>query len=77
MMDYGVDSDTDEETGMAYRQLLHNHSQLMQEKSRMEDYFDEVDKEVCDCTRRRPALWQLWGASASPLRAGLGVGGAV
>lgn len=46
MQDYGVDSDTDEETGMAYRQLMHNHSQLMEEKKRMEDYFEQVDEEV-------------------------------
>ena len=33
-------------TSLTFRQLQYNHNQLMEEKKRMEEYFDEVDHDV-------------------------------
>ena len=51
MGDEVVEGGAHEGDGVSVRQLLHAHNQLLNEKKEMEQYFDDVDREVAQPAR--------------------------
>eukprot|EP00039_Didymoeca_costata_P009901 m.132101 g.132101 ORF g.132101 m.132101 type:complete len:572 (-) comp14640_c0_seq5:2561-4276(-) len=64
-----ADEDTDEETSLTFKQLLHSHEKLMQEKKRMEDYFEEIDNEAENKTNKIEELKDKLGQMKRELEA--------